>query len=709
MFGFLGEKPFSCDFCGQKFSHPTNKRRHMKTHTGDKPFVCLFCGKSFPVKHYLKDHMVKHTGEKPHECKLCFMTFAHRFSLKQHELLKHPGGEVNFKDTYDDRPFSCEICGRRFTQQSSLKIHVRLHTGAKPYKCTECEASFIRSDTLLRHKLEHSGQRPFSCDICEKTFTSAYILKQHRNVHTGDRRQQCEHCGVELANKESLARHVMRHTGESLLECKTCHKKFVSEQSLKRHHEHPCEEKIYECKECDYRNISESKLKRHMLKHNAQKLLECKICKNKFTYPSNLKRHMKVHEKDHEKKARKKETIITNDDVGKFIAESTKDINAGKTEETKPIRGKKTGKKPQEKLTQSSTQYSLRETYNQDRTTEVRNECFPFLAGNENINVLQANENNLYTNSGLATENVNTEQENCGEVDEIKQRMNKDVKMKAFFTLQYYDYIARLKEQEDMPERTDSHSQKIDSDFAEGDREDKKLQDYNLKLNNFVSKSSNGSYIDGNRRVFYESHSEMRLDNVEDTDNSQSSLGFERSQNRSLGGNLSEKKSGSVDLNYQTGTENQFRKVIGNPGEKITFADSACDWRSFGLNSEDKIQREQDVIKTYTLKLPSVSLSSSSQSGTKMLPPEDDCTSVSPSKLSAGPYNPSMYTSRLPTFAGSFFSHQKENSSRSVTPDGDYSENSTSIYTRKQILVHDVLKKLYNHQKIEDEPDSSHE
>lgn len=331
-----GEKPFSCDICGQKFSHPTNKSRHMKTHTGDKPYVCLFCGKSFPVKHYLKDHVVKHTGEKPHECKLCLMTFAHRFSLKQHELLKHPSGEVNFTDSYEDRPFTCEICGKKFTQQSSLKIHIRLHTGSKPYQCTMCSAGFIRSDLLMRHKLEHSGQRPFKCDICEKAFTSAYILKQHCNVHTGDRRQQCEHCGIKLANKESLARHMMRHTGESLLECNTCNKKFISKQSLVRHQQHPCEEKIYECKDCNYKNSSESKLKRHMLKHTAQKLLECIICKNKFTYPSNLKRHMKVHEKDHTRKKNEKETLISNDDVGKFIAESMKDFESDEDVALKP-------------------------------------------------------------------------------------------------------------------------------------------------------------------------------------------------------------------------------------------------------------------------------------------------------------------------------------------------------------------------------------
>ena len=325
----------------------------MKAHTGDKPFVCMFCGKSYPVKHYLTDHLVKHTGEKPHQCKLCSVTFAHRFSLKQHMLLKHPGGELNYKDTYKDRPFSCEICGKRFTQQSSLKIHVRLHTGSKPYKCSECNASFIRSDSLLRHKFEHSGQRPFQCDMCDKAFTSGYILKQHRNVHTGDRRQQCEHCGVELANKESLSRHMLRHTGESMLECGMCRKKFIHKQSLMKHQETPCEEKMYECKSCNYKSNSESKLKRHMLKHNAPKLLECKICKNKFTYPSNLTRHMKVHEKDHLVKTKSKETIISNDDVEHFIAVSVKEIDKDEYIGVTNM-GKKMGKRPKKSVPDSN-------------------------------------------------------------------------------------------------------------------------------------------------------------------------------------------------------------------------------------------------------------------------------------------------------------------------------------------------------------------
>ena len=42
-----GEKPFSFEVCGSRFSQNSHLKRHMQTHTGEKPFSCEVCGSAF--------------------------------------------------------------------------------------------------------------------------------------------------------------------------------------------------------------------------------------------------------------------------------------------------------------------------------------------------------------------------------------------------------------------------------------------------------------------------------------------------------------------------------------------------------------------------------------------------------------------------------------------------------------------------------------
>lgn len=662
----------------------------MKTHTGDKPFVCLFCGKSFPVKHYLKDHLVKHTGERPHECKLCCMTFAHRFSLKQHELLKHPGGELHFKDTYEDRPFSCEVCGKKFTQQSSLKIHVRLHTGAKPYKCNECDASFIRSDSLLRHKFEHSGQRPFQCDMCEKAFTSAYILKQHRNVHTGDRRQQCEHCGVELANKESLARHMLRHTGESPHECTICHRKFIHEQSLKRHKEHPCEERIYECKECDYKNLSESKLKRHMLKHNAQKSLECLICKNRFTYPSNLKRHMKVHEKDHIKRTRKKETIVSIDNVEKFLVDSMKDIETDNLVEIK-TKGKKS-KKGINNKEEVETVISF-----SNQTNEVMHDI--------DHDIKSEIDNNMKKTLGYAIDD-----------DTIAELRNDEkVKNKAYNTS---EYIAKIKAQNADDGNEDELDEGVDPKkvewYTEKLMEYKTTHSYDMRVHHGAKSEYIAMLESENRRLKFHlqnrEHSEMFNDQKTGTATNvdighTASYNSLHNQHIPVAESMSYKGHGSIDPNYQALLE--FRHRIES-GSAHAEAIDINEYGTFGQQHQDKSREENATKNKYRLAISTTStlpVSSCTSSYGKVPQSLDSYGTPVEAQHSTMSYNSAIFASRLPPSAGSFYAQHNLNSSRNrMLPNEESLESeNASVHddmanidgaSRNPALVQDVFKRL---------------
>ncbi|XP_054880371.1 zinc finger and SCAN domain-containing protein 2-like [Poeciliopsis prolifica] len=77
------DEPFSCDFCGKRFSLKSSLNNHVKIHTGEKS--CDFCGKTFHSSSDLKKHMRVHTGEKPFCCEDCGKIFPQCLFKQTHE------------------------------------------------------------------------------------------------------------------------------------------------------------------------------------------------------------------------------------------------------------------------------------------------------------------------------------------------------------------------------------------------------------------------------------------------------------------------------------------------------------------------------------------------------------------------------------------------------------------------------------------------
>lgn len=104
------DKPYKCDLCGVSFVTSSHLGRHMKSHNNIKPHKCTICDRAFILPGHLRDHMrSQHTGERPFSCEICGNNFARRKLLRQHMQLH---GEKRFKCKFCDLAFA-QSAGRR--------------------------------------------------------------------------------------------------------------------------------------------------------------------------------------------------------------------------------------------------------------------------------------------------------------------------------------------------------------------------------------------------------------------------------------------------------------------------------------------------------------------------------------------------------------------------------------------------------------------
>ncbi|KAJ7590324.1 hypothetical protein C8J56DRAFT_1163888 [Mycena floridula] len=115
-----GETPFKCPDpnCDRAFNVKSNMKRHYRMHltaSGAQalvkrrgpttPYKCQHCSKIFSHPSNLRVHMNSHTAETSFDCELCDKSFNVRSNLTRHQRSKHPTKtQVDLRDSVERQP-----------------------------------------------------------------------------------------------------------------------------------------------------------------------------------------------------------------------------------------------------------------------------------------------------------------------------------------------------------------------------------------------------------------------------------------------------------------------------------------------------------------------------------------------------------------------------------------------------------------------------
>ncbi|XP_070498841.1 zinc finger protein 62-like [Chironomus tepperi] len=282
--------------------------------------TCHICLATFKQKRYLQSHMrTVHKGdsEKSLVCKFCPEKFTHRTQRLRHIRQSHP--EVYEQDVTDQTNQTeelsnrtCNLCNKVFKQIKYLELHLTSFHKSELYECDLCQRTFTFKRSMERHiRAIHEDRRDYKCQepACLKAFRSQYELNEHfKNIHEKIKRNEpledvtCDVCEKICSSKKSLYSHKkLVHEGvkwNENFECKICLEKFDTKYMKVKHsyqvHKNG-EIKLRTCHLCSLQFQFFDDFKTHVESHKG--CFICMICGHNFDDESLLFIHIESHKK----------------------------------------------------------------------------------------------------------------------------------------------------------------------------------------------------------------------------------------------------------------------------------------------------------------------------------------------------------------------------------------------------------------------------
>ena len=343
----VGENPFACNLCGEKFKIENQLNKHMRFHTDRNPLVCSDCGMKFLLASELSEHRRIHTGEKSYVCNVCEKKFKKQNYLTNHlkwhdrekksiaisdrdKKLSLGDGNLNkyLRIHAGEKTFACTICSEVFKQKLHLDRHVKINAREKRTRFPDRVKTFVKRSPQLEHqvirtdsdeqflnesrlkvprKIIANEKKTFLCEICGENFSSTKLLDTHLEFHSAENSFARSNCNKDSTEENSTNLHRI-HTGENPSACSAseppfrcliCDKQFKGKGSLNVHRRLHSGEKPFACSDCGKKFAQKGALNIHRARlHSGAKPFACSDCEKSFAVDKDLKEHRNIHAKE---------------------------------------------------------------------------------------------------------------------------------------------------------------------------------------------------------------------------------------------------------------------------------------------------------------------------------------------------------------------------------------------------------------------------